>query len=481
MKQLKKYTLWVLVGVGALLLFLFFFQQFPYHLMRKEQMMLFMYAEEPLLEYWKTPGGLAAFLGDFFMQFYYYVGGAPIVLTALLVLWGYLLYRLFKPYLGKWSFLPVVLLLVWEAGRSCNLIYPLEGTWTFVGYTFILLLCRWLYRQSHKHFPLCLLLLGVAYYLFGCGNWDARFFYMPNRIQEKLLALDVESYFNDTKEVERILATEEFRNTSATYYYNLHHAKQGNLPDKLMDYYQPATTGLFLPVLPSATPLSIYSANELWFALGDMTMAEHAAILGMIFSPRHTGVRAIKRLAEINLITGDDVAAMKYLRMLQKTLCYSDWANRRMPGNQTEEVKNWIKRKQSMLPDADTLRLAGDVALSLRQLLRANPQNGMARDYLLCYDLLTKNIAKFAQDYQEFAKDMLPSRLYAEGLLIYLAGSGASPEEVRRFCIPNKVLQDFAEYTQIYEANEGNGIPLQGKYGKSYWFYFHYATIKSDK
>ena len=57
---------------------------------------------------------------------------------------------------------------------------------------------------------------------------------------------------------------------------------------------------------PHSTYLTIYAANEVWFALGDMTMAEHAAILGMIFSPHHTGARAVKRLAEINLVNGDE-------------------------------------------------------------------------------------------------------------------------------------------------------------------------------
>ena len=61
---------------------------------------------------------------------------------------------------------------------------------------------------------------------------------------------------------------------------------------------------LILPVNPSASFLSILFANELWFTLGDMTMAEHCAMLSMIFSPRNSGSRMIKRLAEINLVNG---------------------------------------------------------------------------------------------------------------------------------------------------------------------------------
>ena len=68
---------------------------------------------------------------------------------------------------------------------------------------------------------------------------------------------------------------------------------------------------MFIPVAPSSNPQSIYAANEVWFELGDMTMSEHATILGMIFSPNKKGSRAMKRLAEMNLIKQEDEAARK--------------------------------------------------------------------------------------------------------------------------------------------------------------------------
>ena len=42
-----------------------------------------------------------------------------------------------------------------------------------------------------------------------------------------------------------------------------------------------------------------------------MTMAEHASLLSMIFSPQNKSVRMVQRLAEINLINGDNEAARK--------------------------------------------------------------------------------------------------------------------------------------------------------------------------
>ena len=169
---------------------------------------------------------------------------------------------------------------------------------------------------------------------------------------------------------------------------------------------------------------------------------------------------------------------MKYLRLLQKTMCYRDWAERRMPGRQTPDIRQWLERKQQQLPATDTLRSAADVQLSLRHLLRDNPGNEMACDYLLCFDLLNKAIGAFARDYQEFAANRIPSRLYAEGLLIYLAGNKSPLDEVKKWNIPPQILDEFGDYTRLYEANGGNGAPLQAKYGKTYWFYFHYATMK---
>ena len=142
--------------------------------------------------------------------------------------------------------------------------------------------------------PVGVLAVVAGYWLFGYGNWSSGWYNTPDLERERLLALDSETYFGRMEKVRKLLAEQDLHAPFATYYYNLLHARQMQLPDKLTDYYQPASQGLFLPVAPTSTYLTIYAANEVWFALGDMTMAEHATILGMIFSPRHTGARAIK-------------------------------------------------------------------------------------------------------------------------------------------------------------------------------------------
>lgn len=472
---------WVAVVAGMLAIFLFFFLLLPYHLFHREQTQLFMLSSETLVEYMRHPAALARLAGDFLTQFFYYEGAGPAIMAVVLVLWGTVVFRLLLPVIGRWAWIPAVIAVLWEGGRQCGTTYPLSGTIALAGLGAVLLLCRHCIGRWRKWGLLgCVLALAGGYWLFGYGNWSSKWYGMPDWRREYLLALDTEMYFGRWEAVRKFLDKDEAPSSFTSYYYNLLNARQHRLPDGLMDYYQPAAEGLFLPVGPSSTYLSIYAANEVWFTLGDMTMAEHASILGMIFSPQHKGTRAVKRLAEINLINGDEAAAMKYLRLLQKTVCHRSWARQRIPATQTPEVKQWLTLKRRQLPVADTLRFSADVALSLRHLLRGNPSNEQALHYLLCFDLLNKDIKGFADDYRAFASEEMPSRLYAEGLLVYLAGTGASAEEVSRWHIAREVLNDFGEYTRLYEAGEGNGTTLQQKYGHTYWFYFHFAVMEEQ-
>ena len=87
------------------------------------------------------------------------------------------------------------------------------------------------------------------------------------------------------------------------------------------------------------------------------------------------------------------------------------------------------------------------------------------QDYLLCFDLLNKDSVAFAGDYRDFAAKKFPSRFYAEGLLIYLAGKKASLDEVEKWNIPPQVLDEFGDYTRpvsythldVYKRQPSNG------------------------
>ena len=109
----------------------------------------------------------------------------------------------------------------------------------------------------------------------------------------------------------------------------------------------------------------------------------------------------------------------------------------------------------------------------LKNLLASNPDNQLARQYLLCYDLLTKDLVNFIQDYDPM-RDR--SRLYDEAVLIYLAmRNEVTPQNLSYFRISREVFQDFNDYDNLSVLSKGAMAPLQKQYGNTYWFFYQYA------
>ena len=237
---------------------------------------------------------------------------------------------------------------------------------------------------------------------------------------------------------------------------------------------------LILPVSPDERWQSIFVSNEVFFLLGDMNLAQHSAMLGNTFSPYQRSSRMIKRLAEINLINEDSAAANKYLRILTKTRFHKKWAESQLAINHASASNKWLTEKRAQIPGADTLRKSNDYLASLNFLVQQHPNNLTALDYLLCYYLLNKDLNAFRKVYDQFGrfiKRPVPS-LYSEALLIRLYSLNASKEEFSDYAISPQKINDFVAYTQLYDQSKGDLNTLSGRFGKSYWFYFHFATIQ---
>ena len=299
----------------------------------------------------------------------------------------------------------------------------------------------------------------------------------PNEISEVAMGLTVEAALENWDAV-AALAAEDRQSETGTYYYNLANAMHGTLPDRLLDYYQPFERGLFLPVGPQSKPFQIACASDVWFALGDMTMAERDAMLGMTFSPAHTGSRYLRRLAETNLVTGDFEAASKYLRILLNDPHERKWALERFPEAWSPEYRRRIEEKRALLPQYDIVHGMDQTPIILRVLLGSNPANKPALDYLLCYDLLTKDLDAFVGDYDP---SLTRSHLYEEAMLIFLAAKGGMTEEnFRYYNITPQTFARFNRFVTIYKQDGGSGRNLTGEFGKTYWYYFYFA-VKNEK
>lgn len=233
----------------------------------------------------------------------------------------------------------------------------------------------------------------------GTGNWmDIEY----AKTFENVLSLDNEYYWGHYNKVVGLYNTMEGdKNDQMAFFYCLSLAKMGMLPEYLPNIDNPYL-GTFLSIGEDTPMYSIMMINELYYLIGDMTYAERAALLANTFSPRGVNARMIKRLAETNLVKGDEKAAMKYLRMLSKSCVYRQWAKNHTPGTMTPEVEAEIAHKREFINTNDDIRLGDNCYTILTQLLDSNPKNTVALHYLLCSDMLSGQKDVFVNDYERY-------------------------------------------------------------------------------
>lgn len=286
----------------------------------------------------------------------------------------------------------------------------------------------------------------------------------PTDQAEKLMAVDCEAYHGNWKKVQELSMADQ-GSVFLAYYHNLALAYQGLLADSLMHHYAPFERALFLPVDETGNYRTFLAAGEAWWAVGDLTMAEHATMLGLIFSPRHTGTRALHRLAEINIAQGDSAAAAKYLRILKKCPRHRKWAEYKMSQLDGLQLRD----------GADTLRLSLQYQKSLRNVLDNNPYHPIAHEYLLCLDLLLKDLVSFRQDVERYGHSV--GRVYEEAILILMANDEELREAWHDY-VSADTYEDFTRFSTIAQQNET--IAALRQFEGTYWFYFKFAK-RNDK
>lgn len=288
----------------------------------------------------------------------------------------------------------------------------------------------------------------------------------PDFDYEKLIAMDIEASNEDWDKVLEISRNHLLYN-EACYLHNLAAAMKGELAERLLRYPQNYANGLFLTV-SDVTPFSNSAAGELWFHLGNMTLADQSAMVSLQFSPKHTGARYIKRLAMINLISEEHGAAEKYLKMLSKTLFYHKCATEMIAVNQPGQTCEYIEAFRKNLVKTDIVSSSNNYQLILQELIEANPDNSMAREYKLCHNLLTCNLIAFMSDYTPGQDN---ARIYQEAALIWLNiqynSGNISEVDFEKYGISDDAinrLRKFYRNPDIYKS--------------TYWYYYTYAMTE---
>lgn len=490
-------------------LLLFFSIGYQNHFYLQEQNQLFVLSADWLSTYFAKPAWAACVIGDYLTQFYYLTAAGPAILTVCIAITSWLSLVAVRRFANKWiAHIVAIIVLLLLAFSMMDGYSRLASVIAIMGG----LACYIVYTPQSKIFSYVIPIVGLclSYWMFGVGcivstlliiiecivkrrrilpsivsiivllaltlatQYKYNLHYidnitypgistpkMPETDYETTLDVENAYYFGNYDGVIKKVKAIDNPNKLETFYYYLVYAEKGQLADKLLTLKN-IELGTLTTISDKSTLLTINVMSDLYYAIGDMMYTERAAMLANSFSPQNRNARYIKRLAEANIVSGDSLAANKYLRLLSHTMFYKKWAEDRL----SKPLMAKYKEKREMQNTQDTLRIGDNCRTILLELLDSNPENNIALDYLLCTDLIVKDIENFKADYDKYCIATASPRIkpiYQQALMIWLAGTNAPEEQWQRYIADASQLQRFKEYN----ANRGSSL-----FSDTYWYYF---------
>lgn len=256
---------------------------------------------------------------------------------------------------------------------------------------------------------------------------------------------------------------------------NLALSQKGQLADRLFEFYQNGGEGLF----PTFTRdmISPVSTAEIFFRLGMVNDAERYMFEAQEAIPNYRkSARLTRRIIECEIINGNYQVAAKLLRRLQKTLFYSNWANQTIAllGNEKAinqhpiygKLRKYREKKQDFLfSDREMDQMLGLLFLN-------DNHNKMAYEYLVCYELLQRDMEKFMQYYPlgRFVDyDHIP-RSFQEILIGNWMKTHSDPRSIP-YSVDAQNVNNTLNFIQLYMQNPKDPQLGQQPYVSNAWHY----------
>ena len=263
---------------------------------------------------------------------------------------------------------------------------------------------------------------------------------------------------------------------------NLALSQKGMLADRLFEFYQNGGEGLF----PTFTRdmISPVSTAEIFFRLGMVNDAERYMFEAQEAIPNYRkSARLTRRIIECEIINGNYQVAAKLLRRLQKTLFYSNWANQTMALLGNEKVINqhpiYGKLRKYREKKQDFLFSDREMDQMLGLLFLNDNHNRMAYEYLVCYELLQRNMEKFVQYYPlgRFVDyDHIP-RSFQEILIGNWMKTHSDPRTIP-YSVDAQNVNNTLNFIQLYMQNPKNPQLGQQPYVSNAW---HYVMVQDKE
>lgn len=411
MKKYPKLIISLIIGITVFLLW-----AFPYRagLNYHEELQFFLIDDNYLLDHLHETGGFAVYLSEALVQFYrnHLYGAAILGIEFMLI---YLLsagvVKRLPEFKGKnlLSFVPVIVLLV--------LIGDVNVMHSLIIAVLLGLLLLFVVLSICKSLTYRILGLFVALPIFWWMCWTSHYRIPDNSVKivsiynSKIYdVLEYDMYVREKCWDEIIEKAEKSKPTSLTSMCatNLALGMKNKLLTKGTKLNRFGVKGL-VPMFDH-NPLMAFTIAETYFHLGMVNSAQRMYFESMeaIYN-RNKSARCISRLAETNIINGHYEVAKKYLRLLQKTLFYKEWATNRLKMIESGEdaimadklygrLRNECLRQDFLYNDVDMI----DGVFG--NLFVRNPDNSLAMQYLLIYAALEGNAEKYNTYYDAVKK-----------------------------------------------------------------------------
>ena len=229
-------------------------------------------------------------------------------------------------------------------------------------------------------------------------------------------------------------------------------------------------------------------ASDVFWKLGLVNEALHWAHES--FEQNGPTPEILERLGIVYMIKGDHEAARHYFLNLKNLPFKGSIAEKliELNENPSELAKDTVLSYiQSCMPTESLYSLGGSIPEKLELLLKRNPKNKMAFEYLIAYYLLNCNlegIMNHLTEIKTFANSRIP-RHVQEALLIIKSLKNTFDQNQLENVIQPLTYSRYTDYEQILRKYKGNVTSakheLQMKFGNTYWYYIMFVRPESRR
>jgi hypothetical protein len=391
--KLSTYWRQTALVVAATAVFCYWMLLFPYILLMREGAQLFVFTSEYFLERLMLPGGIAQYVAEFIVQFFFFVTFGSIFYALLFVLFHWLTSKLLRKYVmsigDNWryvlSFIPGIIM-VWVGTvptipltptisvlivMVCMLLIPDGKKWRVVttcvavpllfwiagpAVVLVLLCCvRWIPLTAvvlvasvvgssyFVPYPLKKIATGIDYVWTGENKLLGTFEEMECDvlIRTRQWHKIIDKFGTPKSPAVRsavLLAFYQTKQMDAQEFYS-----KMMIPFEMMRY-EPSVFNMSGPFLKTrfGTLVSAYMLSDIAFHMNMPMVSMRTTFEAMEFIPNYNkSGRSMRRLVETNIITGNYEVALKYISTLERTLFYRSWARRmRQLAEHPEKIKD---------------------------------------------------------------------------------------------------------------------------------------------